>query len=70
MWWHTFLQTHDKYVQAVRYSPNGEMFASGGFDGKVFLYKGSDAEMIRELGPKAHKGGVYGVSKISCNQQM
>jgi WD40 repeat protein len=49
-------------VQAVRYSPNGSHFASAGFDGKVFLYDGSSADLIGEIGSPAHKGGVYAVS--------
>lgn len=53
-------------MQAVRYSPNGSHFASAGFDGKVFLYDGSSADLIGEIGSPAHKGGVYAVS---INQQ-
>lgn len=53
---------HTKYVQSVRYSPNGEFYASGGFDGKIFLYNGKDAEFVREIGSPAHKGGVYAIS--------
>jgi WD40 repeat protein len=49
-------------VQAVRYSPSGSHFASAGFDGKVFLYDGSSADLIGEIGSPAHKGGVYAVS--------
>jgi WD40 repeat protein len=46
----------------VRYSPNGSHFASAGFDGKVFLYDGSSADLVGEIGSPAHKGGVYAVS--------
>ncbi|XP_074598989.1 actin-interacting protein 1-like [Brevipalpus obovatus] len=56
------LENHSKYVQSVRYSPNGEMFASGGFDGRVFLFTGKDYTFIGELGSPAHSGGVYAVS--------
>ncbi|CAG0893048.1 unnamed protein product [Darwinula stevensoni] len=55
-------QDHTRYVQAVRYSPNGEQLASGGFDGKVFLYDGKTSDLITEIGSPAHKGGVYGVA--------
>ena len=55
-------QDHSRFVQAVRYSPDGEMFASAGFDGKVFLYTGKDSELIGEIGSPAHSGGVYRVS--------
>ncbi|BET01561.1 WD domain, G-beta repeat [Nesidiocoris tenuis] len=53
---------HTRFVQAVRYSPNGELFASAGFDGKVFLYDGKTADLVSEVGSPAHKGGVYGVA--------
>lgn len=49
-------------MQAVRYSPNGNHFASAGFDGKVFLYDGASADLVGEIGSPAHKGGVYAVS--------
>jgi WD40 repeat protein len=56
------LQDHTRFVQAVRYSPNGSHFASAGFDGKVFLYDGTSSDLIGEIGSPAHKGGVYAVS--------
>ncbi|KAL0269939.1 UNVERIFIED_CONTAM: hypothetical protein PYX00_007514 [Menopon gallinae] len=55
-------QEHTKFVQAVRYSPNGNLFASGGFDGKVFLYDGASADLVGEIGGPAHKGGVYAIA--------
>ena len=57
-----YLQDHTRFVQAVRYSPNGGHFASAGFDGKVFLYDGTSSELVSEIGSPAHKGGVYAVS--------
>lgn len=53
---------HARFVQSVRYSPNGEQFATGGFDGKVFIYDGKTSELVGELGSPAHKGGVYAVA--------
>jgi WD40 repeat protein len=55
-------QEHTRFVQAVRYSNDGKYFASGGFDGKVFLYDGNTSDLIAEIGSPAHKGGVYGVA--------
>jgi WD repeat-containing protein 1 (actin-interacting protein 1) len=55
-------QEHSRFVQAVRYSNDGKYFASGGFDGKVFLYDGNTSDLISELGSPAHKGGVYAVA--------
>lgn len=41
---------HLRFVQSVRYSPNGDHFATGGFDGKVFIYDGKTSDLIGELG--------------------
>lgn len=48
----------------MRFSPNGNFFASAGFDGKVFLYDGTNADLVSEIGSPAHKGGVYGVRNL------
>lgn len=53
---------HSRFVQAIRYSPSGHLFASAGFDGKVFIYDGATSELVGEVGNPAHKGGVYGVA--------
>lgn len=63
-------QDHSKYVQAVRYSPNGELLASAGFDGKLFLYDGKTSELVSQIGDPAHKGGIYGVSHNNGNTQL
>jgi WD40 repeat protein len=51
---------HTRYCQVVRYSPDGNYWASGGFDGKIFLYDGKDSELKGEL--TGHTGGVYGLA--------
>lgn len=59
------LEDHSKYVQTVRYSPKGDLFASGGFDGKIILYDGNTMEKVAELkddkSELAHSGGVAAV---------
>ncbi|KAK9883553.1 hypothetical protein WA026_001732 [Henosepilachna vigintioctopunctata] len=54
-------QEHSRFVQAVRYSPSGNLFASAGFEGKVYIYDGTSSDLIGEVGSPAHSGGVYGV---------
>lgn len=56
------LQDHNRFVQAIRFSPNGDLFASAGFDGKLFLYNSNDYSKVAELGSPAHKGGIYAIS--------
>lgn len=63
-------QDHTRFVQAVRYSPSGSHFASGGFDGKVFIYDGATADLVGEVGSPAHKGGVYGVAWKPDGKQL
>ena len=43
------LQDHSRYVQSVRYSPDGVFWVSAGFDGKMFLYDGKESELITEF---------------------
>ncbi|KAB0793333.1 hypothetical protein PPYR_12953 [Photinus pyralis] len=63
-------QDHSRFVQAVRYSPNGNLFASAGFDGKVFLYDGTSSKLVGEVGSPAHSGGVYAVSWSPDGKQL
>ncbi|XP_037072240.1 actin-interacting protein 1-like [Pollicipes pollicipes] len=61
---------HTRFVQAVRFSPSGELFATGGFDGKIFIYDGKTAELVGEMGSPAHKGGVYAVAWSPDGKQL
>ncbi|KAK8769080.1 hypothetical protein V5799_014456 [Amblyomma americanum] len=64
------ISDHTRFVQSVRYSPNGELFASGGFDGKMFLYNASTYEKVGEFGSPAHSGGIYAVSWSPDNTKI
>lgn len=64
------IQDHTRFVQAIRYSPNGELFASAGFDGKLFVYNSSDNSKVTELGSPAHKGGIYAISWSPDGKQL
>lgn len=63
-------QEHSRFAQAIRYSPNGSLFASAGFDGKIFLFDGATSELKGEIGSPAHKGGVYGISWSPDGKQL
>ncbi|BEI85281.1 hypothetical protein CcaverHIS002_0506820 [Cutaneotrichosporon cavernicola] len=39
------IQTHTRFVRDVGFSPNGDVFASVGSDGKLFLYDGKTGEI-------------------------
>uniref|UniRef100_UPI003AAF73FE WD repeat-containing protein 1 isoform X2 n=1 Tax=Centroberyx gerrardi TaxID=166262 RepID=UPI003AAF73FE len=54
---------HSRFVNCVRFSPDGNQFATAGADGQIFLYDGKTGDKIGSLGgEKAHDGGVYAVS--------
>ncbi|KAE8244166.1 hypothetical protein A4X13_0g6787 [Tilletia indica] len=58
------LTTHSRFVQDVKYAPNGERFVSVGSDGKCFVYDGKSGEMLFELmgeGGNAHAGTIFAV---------
>ena len=57
----------------MRYSPDGNYWASAGFDGKVFIYEAKDSTLLHELkdGDKnAHGGGVYGIAWSPDSKQL
>lgn len=64
------LSDHSRFVNSVRYSPNGDLFASGGADGKIFLYDGLTGLMKTQVGNPAHNMGVYGVSFSPDSSQL
>ncbi|XP_065919248.1 WD repeat-containing protein 1-like [Dysidea avara] len=55
---------HERFVNVVRFSPDGERLLTGGADGKVFIYNGKDGEKLGSLGgdANAHSGGIYALS--------
>lgn len=60
-------------MNAVRYSPGGEVFCSGGADGKANLFDGKTGEKTGSLGgDKAHSGGIYAVcvTLFECNASL
>lgn len=60
------IKDHGRFVQSVRYAPDGSRFASCGADGKVFLYDGESGEKVLELvdpsGKTAHSSGVLALA--------
>ncbi|KAJ8323194.1 WD40 repeat-like protein [Batrachochytrium dendrobatidis] len=63
---------HSRFVQCVRYSPNGDFFVSSGSDGKIFLYDGKTGDDVAELSAAdgAHTGGVFSVSWSPDSRQL
>ena len=61
---------HERFVNVVRYSPNGERFASGSADGKIFVFDGKTGDKLFELGKPAHNGSVYSMCWDPTSQKI
>ncbi|EDL37558.1 WD repeat domain 1, isoform CRA_a, partial [Mus musculus] len=54
---------HSRFVNCVRFSPDGNRFATASADGQIFIYDGKTGEKVCALGEsKAHDGGIYAIS--------
>lgn len=62
------IKDHGRFVQSVRYAPDGSRFASCGADGKIFCYDGESGERLLELkdpnfsSGAAHSSGVLALA--------
>ena len=60
-------QEHTRFVNCVRFSPDGALLCSVSSDGKAVVYDGSTGDTKGCLGgDKAHNGGIYAVSWGVC----
>ncbi|ELK28112.1 WD repeat-containing protein 1 [Myotis davidii] len=54
---------HSRFVNCVRFSPDGNRFATASADGQIHIYDGKTGENVCALGgSKAHDGGIYAIS--------
>uniref|UniRef100_A0A8I3RQX4 WD repeat-containing protein 1 n=1 Tax=Canis lupus familiaris TaxID=9615 RepID=A0A8I3RQX4_CANLF len=54
---------HNRFVNCVRFSPDGNRFATASADGQIYIYDGKTGEKVCALGgDKAHDGGIYAIS--------
>ncbi|XP_049645747.1 WD repeat-containing protein 1 isoform X1 [Suncus etruscus] len=62
---------HSRFVNCVRFSPDGNRFATASADGQIFIYDGKTGEKVGALGgSKAHDGGIYAVSWSPDSNQL
>ncbi|XP_073466213.1 WD repeat-containing protein 1 [Aquarana catesbeiana] len=62
---------HSRFINCVRFSPDGNRFATAGADGQIYLYDGKTGEKVGQLGAgKAHDGGVYAISWNADSTQL
>ncbi|CAL8338107.1 unnamed protein product [Lota lota] len=65
------LKDHTRFVNCVRFSPDGNRFATAGADGLIIICDGKTGEKVCVLGgEKAHNGGVYAVSWSPDSSQL
>ncbi|XP_030620905.1 WD repeat-containing protein 1 isoform X2 [Chanos chanos] len=65
------IDDHSRFVNCVRFSPDGNRYVSAGADGQIFIYDGKTGEKIGTLGgAKAHEGGIYAVSWSADSTQL
>lgn len=58
------INDHIRFVNVVRFSPDGKYFATGSSDANVFLYDGKTGEKCGQFidGKTSHGGGIYALS--------
>ncbi|KAJ7398196.1 WD repeat-containing protein 1 [Pitangus sulphuratus] len=65
------LSDHTRFVNCVRFSPDGNRFATASADGQIFVYDGKTGEKVCALGGgKAHDGGIYAISWSPDSSQL
>lgn len=66
---HSKKDLHTKFINVVRFSPDGSLIASAGSDSKVWIYDGATGEPRGEL-PTAHTGSIYGLAWSPDSTQL
>ncbi|KAG6377576.1 WD40-repeat-containing domain protein [Boletus reticuloceps] len=64
------IREHTKFVQDVKYAPNGNHFVSVGSDLKIVLYNGEDGDKIADVVDSPHKGSIMACSWSSGSDQF
>ncbi|KAF8548078.1 WD40 repeat-like protein [Imleria badia] len=63
------IREHTKFVQDVKYAPNGNHFVSVGSDFKIVLYNGENGDKIADVLDSPHKGSIMACSwSLSSDQ--
>jgi len=68
--WQKSMTDHTRFVQCVRFSPDGQFVISVGSDAKIFLYDGSTGDKIAEITDGAHAGGIFSMSWSPDSKQF
>ncbi|KAK2098632.1 WD repeat-containing protein 1, partial [Saguinus oedipus] len=61
---------HSRFVNSVRFSPDGNRFATASADSQIYIYDGKTGEKVCALGgSKAHDGRIYAIRQLGCLRQ-
>lgn len=60
---------HTRFVNDIRFSPDGSLFATVGSDKGIHLFEGESGNVKASI-PVEHTGGIYGVSWSSDGKQF
>jgi WD40 repeat protein len=58
---------HQRFVNCVRYSPDGNFYISAGSDKKLCVYDGKTGDFVRELAGEKDGGHTAGIYSLSWN---
>ncbi|KAJ2958502.1 hypothetical protein NQZ79_g5910 [Umbelopsis isabellina] len=65
------IRDHTRFVQSVKFSPNGDLFSTAGADGKIFLYDAKTGDKAHELtADQSHAGGIFAASWSPCSKYL
>ncbi|KAF0982040.1 hypothetical protein FDP41_011901 [Naegleria fowleri] len=60
---------HERFINCIRYAPDGSTFASCGSDKKVLIFEGKTGEKLGELSQtNNHKLSIYGLAYLDNKQ--
>lgn len=61
---------HERFINCVRFSPNGNNFVTVGSDSKIILFNGATGEKVTELKTGAHTGSIFSCSWASDSNSL
>ena len=60
---------HERFINCIRYAPDGSTFASAGSDKKIIIFEGKTGEKIGEMSQtNGHKLSIYGLAYLDAKK--
>ncbi|VDN09336.1 unnamed protein product [Dibothriocephalus latus] len=64
------LSKHKNFVNCCKFSPKGDIYVTGGADGRIYAFNANDTEFVGEFGSPAHSSGIYGLEFSSSGSRL